>query len=62
MPKVSIIIPVYNAEKYIKRCLESIKEQRYKDYIEIVLINDGSNDNSEAIIKEYIKKFKPRHK
>ena len=55
MPKVSIIIPVYNAEKYIKRCLESIKEQRYKDYIEIVLINDGSNDNSEAIIKEYIK-------
>ena len=54
MPKVSIIIPVYNAEKHIERCLESIKCQEYKD-MEIILINDGSKDDSEKVIKNYIK-------
>lgn len=54
MPKVSIIIPVYNAEKHIEKCLESIKEQEYKD-MEIILINDGSNDDSEKVIKNYMK-------
>ena len=54
MPKVSIIIPVYNAEKHIEKCLESIKEQEYKD-MEIILINDGSKDDSEKVIKNYIK-------
>lgn len=47
---VSIIIPVYNGEKYIKRCLESAVNQTYKD-IEIIVLNDGSSDRSEEIIR-----------
>lgn len=50
--KVSIIVPIYNAEKTIKRCLDSIINQTYKD-LEILLINDGSKDNSLEIIKKY---------
>ena len=49
---VSIIIPIYNASKYLKRCLDSIINQT-KTELEIILINDGSTDNSEEIIKEY---------
>lgn len=52
MEKISIIVPIYNGEKYIKRCLDSLINQSYKN-IEIVLINDGSNDNSLKIMKEY---------
>lgn len=52
MNKVSIIIPVYNAELYLKRCIDSCINQTYKN-IEIILINDGSKDNSEKIIKTY---------
>lgn len=48
-PKVSIIIPVYNSEKYISRCIESILKQTYKN-IEIITINDGSKDLSEEVI------------
>ena len=51
MPNLSIIVPVYNTEKYIRRCLDSITN--FTD-TEIVIINDGSNDNSEAIINEYV--------
>lgn len=54
MPKISIIIPVYNSEKTIERCLDSIINQPYQDY-EIIIINDGSKDNSEKIILEYKK-------
>ena len=54
MPKISIIIPVYNAEKTIKKCLNSILDQSYTDY-EIILVNDGSKDKSEEIILEYKK-------
>ncbi len=53
-PKVSIIIPVYNLEGYLNRCLESVIRQSLKN-IEIICINDGSNDNSLAILKEYEK-------
>ncbi|MDD4066600.1 MAG: glycosyltransferase [Clostridia bacterium] len=53
--KISIIIPVYNAEKYVKRCLESIVNQTYTN-LEIICINDGSKDNSLQIINEYKKK------
>lgn len=49
---VSIIIPVYNVEKYINKCLDSVLEQDYK-HIEIVVINDGSTDRSVEIVKEY---------
>lgn len=55
MEKVSIIIPAYNAEKYINRCIESILSQTYKN-LEIIIINDGSVDNTEKIITEYAKK------
>lgn len=52
MYKFSIIIPVYNAEKTIKKCLESIKVSEYEDY-EVIIIDDGSIDNSASIISEY---------
>lgn len=48
-PKVSVIIPVYNAEKYIKRCIDSILKQTYTN-VEIILLNDGSTDHSEEVI------------
>ena len=51
--KVSIIIPVYNVDKYINRCIESIINQTYKN-IEIIIINDGSTDNSGKIIENYL--------
>lgn len=54
MKKVSIIVPIYNAEKYLKECLESLVNQTYNNF-EIILINDGSIDNSSDICKEYIK-------
>lgn len=57
MVKVSIIIPVYNVEKYIKDTLESVVNQSLKD-IEIIVINDGSTDNSQLIIDDYCKKYK----
>lgn len=57
-PKVSIIIPVYNVEKYIEQCLDSIINGTYKN-IEIIVVNDGSSDNTEKIIKEkYLTKIK----
>jgi len=52
---ISIIIPIYNAEKYLKDCLNTVINQTYKN-IEIILINDGSTDNSINIIKEYQQK------
>ena len=49
----SIVIPVYNSEKYIINTLESVREQTLKDY-EIIVVNDGSNDRSEELIKKYM--------
>lgn len=56
-PKVSIIVPVYNVEKYLPKCIESITNQTLKD-IEIILVNDGSTDNSGKLIDEYVVKDK----
>ncbi|MEH7464169.1 glycosyltransferase family 2 protein, partial [Bacillus thuringiensis] len=52
VPKVSIIVPVYNCEEYLSNCIESILNQTYKN-IEIVIVNDGSIDQSEKIINKY---------
>ena len=56
MPKVSVVVPVYNVEKYIDKCLSSLVNQTLED-IEIIIVNDGSKDNSIEIIKEYIDKY-----
>ena len=53
MKKISIIIPVYNSEKYINRCIDSVLKQTMINDIEILLINDGSKDNSLNILNEY---------
>lgn len=52
MPEISVIIPVYNAEKYIRRCVDSILAQSFKDY-EVILINDGSTDASLSLCAGY---------
>lgn len=58
MCSVSIIVPIYNADKYLVRCLESIVKQFSEDIkMEAVLINDGSNDNSESICQKYSQKY-----
>lgn len=51
-PKVSVIVPVYNVEKYLEKCLETLISQTLKD-IEIICINDGSKDSSLNILKKY---------
>ena len=55
MPKVSIIIPVYNAEKYLNQCLESLCNQTLTDF-EVVCINDGSTDSSLEILQDFASK------
>lgn len=54
MPNISIVIPVYNTEKYLKRCLNSILHQSFQDF-EVILIDDGSTDRSPLICDEYTK-------
>ncbi len=56
MPKVSIIVPVYNVENYIDKCLKSLVNQTLEN-IEIIIVNDGSTDNSEKIINSYIDRY-----
>ncbi len=53
--KISIIVPVYNVEEYIDRCLASLVNQSLED-VEIIIVNDGSPDNSQSIIDKYVKK------
>ena len=55
--KCSVIIPAYNAEKHIIKCLESIlKDEETKQYLEVIVVNDGSTDNTEEVVKEYAQK------
>lgn len=54
IPKVSIIVPAFNVEKYIAKCLNSILKQTYKDY-EVLIINDGSTDNTPVICEQFAK-------
>ena len=57
MPKISVIVPVYNVEKYLRECLDSILVQTFTDF-ELILVNDGSQDSSGAICDEYAGKDK----
>ena len=52
MKKVTLIVPVYNSEKYVGKCLDSILNQTYTNF-EILVVNDGSKDNSQKVIEEY---------
>ena len=54
--KISIIVPVYNSEKHLRKCIDSLVGQTFKD-IEIILVNDGSRDSSQDIIDEYAAKY-----
>ena len=56
MAEISVIVPVYNVQKYLRKCLNSLVKQTFKD-IEIIAINDGSKDDSEDILKEYAEKY-----
>ncbi|HUT64559.1 MAG TPA: glycosyltransferase [Spirochaetota bacterium] len=53
MPRVSVVLPVYNCERYLREALESVLNQSFRDF-ETVVVDDGSNDGSGSIIKEYI--------
>ena len=55
MPKFSVVVPIYNVEAYIKDCVESLQNQTLKE-IEIILVDDGSPDNSGSIIDDYASK------
>lgn len=57
MIKYSFIVPVYNTEKFLKKCLDSLVNQTYKNF-EIIVVNDGSTDKSSNIISKYQKKYK----
>ena len=56
MVKYSFIVPVYNTKKYLKKCLDSLIKQTFKDF-EIIIVNDGSTDNSMEIIEKYKNKY-----
>ena len=58
--KVSVIVPVYNVEKYLTKCLDSLVSQTLKD-LEVIIVNDGSPDNSQEIIDMYTKKYANMH-
>ena len=59
MPKVSVIVPIYNVEKYLEKCINSLLSQTLED-IQIILVNDGSKDNSGTIAKKYAEKNKDK--
>ena len=58
MKKISIIVPVYNGEKYLLRCLKSIQRQTHEDF-EVLLINDCSKDQSAVLIQNFIAENAP---
>ncbi len=61
MARVSVIVPVYNSAQYIEKCLDSLVNQTIENELEIIIVNDGSTDNSEEVINSYIKKQKNKN-
>ena len=57
--KVSVIVPVYNVEQYLSKCLDSLVNQTLKE-LEILVVNDGSPDQSQVIIDQYVEKYPGR--
>ena len=57
MKKVSVCVPVYNVEKYVRRCLLSLFNQTMKNEIEFIIVNDGTPDNSMKVVLETVKEF-----
>lgn len=57
--KISVIIPVYNAKRYLKKCLDSVLEQSYRNF-EIILVDDKSTDGSLEICKQYTARYPDR--
>ena len=56
---ISVIVPVYNVEKYLERCVESIEENTYKN-LEVIIGEDGSTDGSKAVAKRLAEKHRPQ--
>ena len=52
MPEISVIVPVFNSRTYLKECIESVTNQIFSDW-ELLLVNDGSTDDSESICRSY---------
>ena len=59
MPELTIIVPVYNVEKYLSQCLDSLMNQTYRDF-EVLIVNDGTKDSSADIALTYVEKD-PQH-
>ena len=57
MIKISVVVPVYNAERYLIKCINSIMNQSFNEEYELILVNDGSEDHSEDIIDKKIEEF-----
>ena len=63
-PLISVVVPIYNVEQYLERCIDSILHQTY-EHLEIILVDDGSPDNSGAICDSYLsldQRIKVNHK
>ena len=56
MTSLSVVVPVYNVEQYLSQCLESLLRQQVDD-LEVILVNDGSTDDSQRIIDDYVHKY-----
>ena len=57
MVDISVLVPVYNVEKYLERCLDSVLEQQFDGSLEVICVNDGSTDSSGEILEEYSKRY-----
>ena len=57
MAKISILIPIYNVENYIIRCLNSVIEQTYRGPLECILVDDCGNDNSISLVKKFLDSY-----